>query len=454
MVDENDSSLILEVYDLHYDRESNSFIQAQSSSKVSASLKALILIKGGNVSIPKKLPKPSSFVRNLEESDLTFLEKPQNAVYLGKVRSGSKIIDVDVYLDGKISFPYHILIPAITGRGKSNLLKVLIWSILDHCGMGMLILDPHDEYYGRHELGLKDHPRAKENLLYYSPLPPKGGHYLKINLEAIHPNHLDGIIDLSDEQRDAIKAYYIQFSKTWLSGILTGEKVDGVNTSVLQSLQRKFDSILSMFVTPNGERTCRSSIFVEKEGTATINDIVEALVLGKVVIIDTIRLTDEAELLLGSVVSNIIFENYLCSKAEGTLDSKPPVTIVLEEAPRALGHQELEAKGNNIFSLIAREGRKFKVGLMASTQMTSIIPRSILANINTKLILGNEMAQERKAIIDTAAQDLSVDDRNIASLDVGEAIVTSLFTKFPIPIKVPKFEDYVKNGTRWVVESN
>jgi hypothetical protein len=31
----------------------------------------------------------------------------------------------------------------------------------------------------------------------------------------------------------------------------------------------------------------------------------------------------------------------------------------------------------------------------------------------------------------------------IASLDKGEAIVTSIFTKFAVPIQVPKFEDYV-----------
>ncbi len=50
------------------------------------------------------------------------------------------------------------------------------------------------------------------------------------------------------------------------------------------------------------------------------------------------------------------------------------------------------------------------------------------------------MAPERQAIIDSAAQDLSDDNRNIASLDVGEAIVTSNFSKFALPIKIPLFE--------------
>ena len=38
---------------------------------------------------------------------------------------------------------------------------------------GFLVLDPHDEYYCRHVKGLRQHPKAKENLLYYSTDAPK-----------------------------------------------------------------------------------------------------------------------------------------------------------------------------------------------------------------------------------------------------------------------------------------
>ena len=110
-----------------------------------------------------------------------------------------------------------------------------------------------------------------------------------------------------------------------------------------------------------------------------------------------------------------------------------------------IGEDVLTNKGNNIYSNIAKEGRKFKIGLTAITQLTSVIPKTILANMNTKIILGNELAQERQAVIASASQDLSSDDRNIASLDKGEAIVSSIFVPFAIPIKIPLFEDLVKN---------
>ena len=63
--------------------------------------------------------------------------------------------------------------------------------------------------------------------------------------------------------------------------------------------------------------------------------------------------------------------------------------------------------------------------------------------MNTKIILGNEMASERAAIINSAAQDLSDEDRTIASLDKGEGIVSSIFAKFAIPIYTPLFEEVV-----------
>ena len=118
---------------------------------------------------------------------------------------------------------------------------------------------------------------------------------------------------------------------------------------------------------------------------------------------------------------------------------------MLEEAPRVIGNDVLKQQ-SNIFDTIAREGRKFKIGLIAITQLPSAIPRSILANMNTKIILGLEMKPERDAIIDSASQDLSMDSRNIASLDKGEAIITSNFTRFAIPIKVPLFEDVVRSS--------
>ena len=134
-------------------------------------------------------------------------------------------------------------------------------------------------------------------------------------------------------------------------------------------------------------------------------------------------------------------------KPEGKLSQIAPVSIVIEEAPRVLSAEAME-QSSNIYSTIAREGRKFKVGLVAITQLTSVIPQMILTNMNTKIILGNEMVAERHAVMESSAQDLSDEDRTIASLDKGEAIVSSIFTKFAVPIYTPLFETIVADAKK------
>jgi DNA helicase HerA-like ATPase len=428
------------------------FLEPQLRNYVIAQIKAVLRVgKDNELKIPKTLPTFFSAIRHVSEKDLWFLTKPRNPVYLGKVRSGSKVLDVGVYVNGEDMFTHHVLIPATTGRGKSNLVKVMLWSVLAQDSMGILVLDPHDEYYGRHGKGLKDHSAAKQNLSYYSTNPVAGTNTLVINLRSIMPSHFQGIVEFTDAQHDAISLYHTSFRDEWIENIVRGTALggsagDAVAPRTLEVLKRKFDNVLGVYIDEGGDFQCRSGVFSDTAGLATTREITKALEDGKKVVIDTSRLLDEAELLIGSIISGGIFHRYQAYKAEGTLEERPVVSVVIEEAPRVLGADVLAARGDNIYSTIAREGRKFKVGLIAITQLVSLIPHTILANMNTKIILGNELEAERQAVMESAAQDLSSDDRTIASLDKGEAIVSSNFTRFAVPIQIPLFERYVEES--------
>lgn len=469
VAEEDDGFIILQVYDLSYasqiPQQSRELLAGMNLEGYGAELEFLepelrnyILAEGKaiahvfkdkesgklDVRIPKTLPTFFNSIRAIEKKDLEFLVKPSHPLYLGKIRSGSKVLDVDVYLNGLDVFTHHVLVPATTGRGKSNLVKVLLWSIIGQEDFGVLVLDPHDEYYGRHGQGLKNHPKAKDNVLYYSPDALTGTNSLVINLDSIRPGNFQGIVDFTEAQWIAIELYRNNFGNAWLSEIVRGTDL-GVDPRTMAVLQRKFDAILGVYLDDKGQIKCRNKVFSgDTTGRSTLKDIIKALEESKIVIIDTSRLTDKAELLIGSIIAGRIFKRYQRYKSEGTIEKKPVICIVVEEAPRVLGRDVLATKGENIYSTIAKEGRKFKIGLLAITQLTSLIPRTVLANMNTKIVLGNEMATERRAIIDSASQDLSSDDRAIASLDKGEAIVTTNFTKFAVPIKIPLFSEYVK----------
>ncbi|MHA1916871.1 MAG: ATP-binding protein [Candidatus Ranarchaeia archaeon] len=425
------------------------FLDPKLRNYIMAKTKPLVKIqkkdKKTTIRIPKTLPDFFSTMRKIKKSDLDFLTKPKNPIFMGKIRSGSKVLDVDVYLNGNDVLTHHLLIPATTGRGKSNLVKVMLWSALKQGKFGILVLDPHDEYYGRHDKGLKDNPKAKDNLVYYSTSAPTGTLKLMINLKTLKPWHFNGIVHFSQPQKDAITLYNRQFGENWIVNLVGGAELkDDFAQSTLAVLRRKFNTILGVFKDEDNEIQCRSNVFTTKGGLTTTKDIVRHLEDGRIVIVDTSRLLDQAELLIGSIVCRDIFNRYQQYKANDNLKEKPVVSVVIEEAPRVLGKEVIKEMGENIYSTIAREGRKFKIGLIAITQLTSLIPRTVLANMNTKIILGNEMSIERTSIMESAAQDLSDDNLTIKTLDKGEAIISSSFTNFAVPIYTPLFEEFIE----------
>ncbi len=422
------------------------FMEADLRNYVLAEVKGLVSINAGIARMPKTLPSFFSPVRRINKADLDFLGREENALYVGNIRSGSKDMGIPVELDGRKVLSHHVLISATTGRGKSNLVRIMSWSAIDKNYCGMLILDPHDEYYngpGGKEAGLGNHPRAGEKIVYYSTNPPAGAETLRINYHLLKPWFFQGVLNLSPAQRDALFTYYKLDKEEWVANILSGEPATGVKEETLAVLIRKLN-ILGIS-SEDGTVKCEG-VFAEEKYENTLENMVSALEMGKTVIVDTSPLSSELELLISSMVASEALDRYKYYKKNGKLSTKPVISIIIEEAPRVLGKDVLQA-GPNIFSTIAREGRKFKIGLIAITQLPSLIPREVLANMNTKIILGIEMEPERRAIIESASQDLSKDGRNIASLDKGEALITSTFTKFAIPVHIPLFDrDFISGS--------
>ncbi len=450
IADTKDGKILLQVFDLLFgsqisqqnlelisgmsleDNTNLEFFDKELRNYNLALLKSLITINNTRAQVSKSLPNFFSPIKQVTEEDLKFLTKPKNPLFIGNLRSGSKTLDLNIFLDGEKAFSHHILIPATTGKGKSNLMSCMLYDSLEKDYCGILVLDPHDEYYERLQ--------PSKNLVYYTPKEaPPGTKTLKINLQQIKPSHFNGVVEWSQPQSEALYAFYSHYNEKWIEAIILKKPLDvKFGEATLDVVRRRILRLLNLnFV--NNQLFC-NGVFQLNAGETTIKDICNELESAKTVVINTSGFSGAVEILIGSLVTTEIFNKYKSYKTKTNLKDKPVISIVLEEAPRVLGKEVLE-KGSNIFQTIAREGRKFKVGLTAITQLPSMIPRQILANMNTKIILGVEMKPERQAIIESASQDLSNDDRNIASLDTGEAIITSNFARFATPIKIPFFDD-------------
>jgi hypothetical protein len=156
--------------------------------------------------------------------------------------------------------------------------------------------------------------------------------------------------------------------------------------------------------------------------------------------------TSVADLAIG-VVLDLLFEAALRSEpGEPGIGRPRPVLFVLEEAHRYLGEGANEFTARSA-SRIAREGRKYGVGLLMVTQRPSELPETALAQCGTLIALrltsGKDQGQIKSALPDNASglADVLPSLRTGEAVVSGEAIVLPVRTTIRPPKPFPKAED-------------
>jgi uncharacterized protein len=155
---------------------------------------------------------------------------------------------------------------------------------------------------------------------------------------------------------------------------------------------------------------------------------------------------EAAEAAIGVVLS-LLFEVAVRSPDDGPGIGRPnPVLVILEEAHRYLGDESAELARNSA-NRIAREGRKYGIGLMLVTQRPSELPDTALAQcgslISLRLSSQTDQAKIRSALPDSVAGLAAV----LPSLRTGEAIISGEAVVLPSrvlirrPDPLPKAED-------------
>jgi hypothetical protein len=140
---------------------------------------------------------------------------------------------------------------------------------------------------------------------------------------------------------------------------------------------------------------------------------------------------EAADLAIG-VVLNLLFEVTLRCSADGPGIGRPsPVYIVLEEAHRYLG-EGANALTRESANRIAREGRKYGIGLLLVSQRPTELPKTALAQCGTIIALrlssGDDQSTIRAALPDSVSGLASV----LPSLRTGEAIISGEALVLPV----------------------
>ena len=133
--------------------------------------------------------------------------------------------------------------------------------------------------------------------------------------------------------------------------------------------------------------------------------------------------SEAADVAIG-VVLNLLFEVALRGKPGGKGIGRPsPVLVVLEEAHRYLGDGASSLTRNSA-NRIAREGRKYGIGLMLVTQRPTELPKTALAQCGTIIALRLSNSDDQGTIKSALPDAVSGLAAVLPSLRTHEAIIS------------------------------
>jgi len=401
---------------------------------------------GGHLRKAKTLPDHFSPARRAAPEDLTFLTEAAGKIPVGRLRSGEQPLELPVGLRDE-AFPYHLGVFATTGMGKSNLMKVLAGSVLSTGSAGLLIFDPHGEYYdggGHPDLrGLIHHPRAEERLVVYSARELSGPfNRIRLSAKEIEVGDLLNLYNFTGPQVEFLRAARARWKQDWFNHLMQSEATELVNQfngqffeGTIGVIQRRLN-YLSQF-----------GLITQDPKISITANILAALKEARVVLVDTSNMYETEELLVSTVLARALFTAHKEAYGEPAAFAKlPPVLITMEEAQRVLGSGgAIGGSRPTIFSQIAREGRKFNCGLAAISQQPKLIPSEVLSQFNTFFVLGLADKRDRETLRDASKQDISQLDKEVQTLMPGEALITSPFTPFALPVQIYLYEEYLED---------
>ncbi len=413
----------------------------------------------------RKLPTVSYHARHLEQREVKYILNIGN-------ESGAEIghlcIGEHVYKDkGDILFDVQKLkdkrtmVFAQSGFGKTNLIKVLLYHIVGDSTYGKLIFDLNGEYFlkGRKTYGLGDidEPKIRDNLIVYSdkaiPKEYKDRFLFEGKVLINMHKHLTvgDIVAFSTGFSEVMKSFLLFLAENEVQDFIRNIN-NYVNNP--QDLHRNYPD----FWDANRAASARTTIaairkriaYLIEEGkglhhskSTMIEDVLSFLKQGKTVVID-LSLKDNID---SSIISTILVRKMFDeNKKKFTSGDPKDITnsvIFVEEAQNVLS-DELVKESANPFVRIAKEGRKFGIGIVAITQRPSAISDEIRTQAENFFAFHLGNSDDIRALTKSNVNYEGVISNFIQRETIaGNLYMVSSEQPFALPIRVKLFEELV-----------
>jgi len=149
--------------------------------------------------------------------------------------------------------------------------------------------------------------------------------------------------------------------------------------------------------------------------------------------------SEAADVAIGAVL-NLLFEITIACPSEEGIGRARPVLIVIEEAHRFIGEKVSDTAGaaKSASERIAREGRKYGLGLMVVSQRPAELSETALSQCGTfismRLTNSGDQNRIKSALPDTVANLAEA----LPSLRTGEALVTGEAITLPSRVLIDR----------------
>lgn len=334
--------------------------------------------------------------------------------------------NVPVYIDVNRLVSRHLAILAVTGAGKSNTVAVIAERIVEKGGC-VLIFDMHSEYASADFSVRLNLVSAKLNPIYMS-----ASEFLKLlNIDA----------KAYVQERYFREALSEARSKVYSSSI-PPEKF-------LCYIRRRLEAMLEEMEGGRRPKRDRESVMAvlnkmeafEERYSELLDTIAPPMTtqirVGAVNVVDLGRLDEEmADVVVSHTLRRVLEARKRHFQGGGGLPY--PLLTVLEEA-HILAPRGRDTLSKYWIGRIAREGRKFGIGLCLVSQRPKALDSDALSQANNMVILRLVEPSDQR-YVQQASELLSEDLlEQLSSLNVGEAVVIGPMIKVPALVKIDRF---------------
>ena len=395
-------------------------------------------LRKGKSIIPAIPPIPGTEIIPPSKGDLEEIFSPKNK---GWVKIGNllrnKTVDAKINLDKIVS--RHLGILAMTGMGKSNLVSLVTKQISKLNGT-VIIFDYHNDYTNLN-------------------IPKINVIDAKINPRLLDADQLSDVLEIRESatvQQRVLRMAFTEGVKkskefwkkleTEIAYIVDSEdkKIKEIRSSayrvqdIIEESQRRFEDIL--------DPDMGDPISFIKEGRANILNVSELS-------------EKQANVALAFYLQQLLKDRKDASIAKHGKSKKirnyrfnSPIFVIIEEA-HVFIPKDHDTSAKNWAAKIAREGRKFGLGLGIVSQRPRSVDLNVLSQMGSfaimKIIQEDDQRQIASATESTSRELIA----QLTSLNVGDAVLVGQWTNLPSMVHVEEVKEKVMGSDQSAVDA-